>query len=68
VAQEAQRQAGVGAAVMAEISERFIMNLDAPIGRVSAPDSIYPFAQAENEWLPNPDDIIAAVKEVVSYD
>lgn len=68
VAQEAQRQAGVGAAVMAEISERFIMNLDAPIGRVSAPNSIYPFAQAENEWLPNPDDIIAAVKEVVSYD
>jgi len=68
VAQEAQRQAGVGAAVMSEISERFVMYLDAPVGRVAAPDSVYPFAQAENEWLPNPDDIIAAVKEVVSYD
>lgn len=68
VAQEAQRQAGVGAAVMAEISERFIMQLEAPVGRVAAPDSIYPFAQAENEWLPNPDDIMTAVKEVVSYD
>lgn len=68
VAQEAQRQAGVGAAVIAEISERFIMHLEAPVGRVAAPDSIYPFAQAENEWLPNPDDIMTAVKEVVSYD
>lgn len=68
VVQEAQRQAGIAAAVMSEIAERFVLELDAPVGRVAAPDSVYPFAQAENEWLPNPDDIIAAVKEVVSYD
>ncbi|MGO1337504.1 MAG: alpha-ketoacid dehydrogenase subunit beta, partial [Leuconostoc fallax] len=41
VAQEAQRQAGIGASVMSEISERFILDLKAPIGRVAAPDSIY---------------------------
>ena len=51
VAQEAQRQAGIASTVMAEISERFILSLKAPIGRVSAPDSIYPFGAAENDWL-----------------
>ena len=37
VVQEAQRTAGLGANVMAEISERFVLNLKAPIGRVSGP-------------------------------
>ncbi len=40
VVQEAQRQAGVGAAVMAEIAEHAILNLKAPIGRVAAPDTV----------------------------
>ncbi len=47
VVQEAQRQAGVGAAVVAELSERAILSLEAPIGRVAAADTIYPFTQAE---------------------
>ncbi|MFZ2929155.1 MAG: transketolase C-terminal domain-containing protein, partial [Lactococcus raffinolactis] len=68
VAQEAQRQAGIGSAVMAEISERFIMSLEAPIGRVSAPDSVYPFGAAENDWLPQVDDVINSVKNVLSFE
>ncbi len=39
---EAQRQAGVGAAVVAELSE-LIFSLEAPIGQVAAADTIYPF-------------------------
>lgn len=68
VVQEAQRQAGVGATVMAEIAERAILNLKAPIGRVAAPDTVYPFGLAENDWLPNEEDIIAKVLEVVNFD
>ncbi len=68
VAQETQRMAGIGASVMTEISERFILSLKAPVGRVAAPDSIYPFAQAENDWMVNADDIIDKVKEIVNYD
>ncbi len=68
VDQETQRMAGIGASVMAEISERFILSLKAPVGRVAAPDSIYPFAQAENDWMVNADDIIDKVKEIVNYD
>lgn len=66
--QEAQRQAGVGAAVMAEIAERAILSLKAPIGRVAAPDTIFPFGLAENDWLPNEEDILAKVREVVNFD
>lgn len=68
VVQEAQRMAGVAATVMAEISERFILSLKAPIGRVAAPDTVYPFAQAENDWMMKADDVVAKAKEVVNYD
>ncbi|HJE87040.1 alpha-ketoacid dehydrogenase subunit beta [Levilactobacillus brevis] len=67
VVQEAQRMAGVGAVVASDIAEEKIMSLDAPIGRVAAPDSVYPFAQAENDWIPNADDVEAKVREIVNY-
>ncbi|MDO5375853.1 alpha-ketoacid dehydrogenase subunit beta [Staphylococcus rostri] len=67
VVQEAQKQAGVGANVVAELSERAILSLEAPIGRVAAPDTIYPFTQAENVWLPNKNDIIEKVKETLEF-
>ncbi|WP_302046446.1 alpha-ketoacid dehydrogenase subunit beta [Leuconostoc lactis] len=68
VVQEAQRMAGIGANVMSEIAERFILDLKAPIGRVAAPDSVYPFGQAENDWMIKADDVVAKVMEVVNYD
>ena len=67
VVQEAQRQAGVGAMVMSEISERSILSLEAPIGRVAAPDTVFPFGQAENLWLPNASDIEEKVREVYNF-
>lgn len=67
VVQEAQKQAGVGAQVVSEISERAVLSLQAPIGRVSAPDTIFPFGQAENIWLPNAADIEEKVKEIMSF-
>ncbi|MCH5461144.1 alpha-ketoacid dehydrogenase subunit beta [Lactobacillus sp. LC28-10] len=67
VVQEAQKMAGVGAQVTAEIAENAIMNLDAPIGRVAAPDSVYPWAQVENDWLPNADDIEEKAREILNY-
>lgn len=65
--QEAQKQAGVSAQVAALIAEKGILSLDAPIKRVAAPDTPYPFSQGEDVWLPNKDDIVAAVKETVNF-
>ncbi len=65
--QEAQRMAGVGNNVISEVSQRAILSLKAPISFVAAPDTIYPFAQMENEWLPNAADIKAAIKETNDF-
>lgn len=67
VVQEAQKQAGVGANVVAELSERAILSLEAPIGRVAASDTIYPFTQAETVWLPNKTDIVEQAKKTLEF-
>lgn len=67
VVQEAQRQAGVGATVAAELSERAILSLEAPIARVAAADTVYPFTQAENVWLPNKNDIVEQAKATLEF-
>ena len=41
VVQESQRQAGVAGQLLSEISERAFMYLDAPVGRVTSPDTTF---------------------------
>ncbi|WP_339227556.1 alpha-ketoacid dehydrogenase subunit beta [Oceanobacillus sp. FSL K6-2867] len=67
VVQEAQRQAGVAANVVAEIQERAILHLEAPVLRVAAADTVYPFSDAEEVWLPNHQDIIEKVNTVINF-
>ncbi|UJL47801.1 alpha-ketoacid dehydrogenase subunit beta [Virgibacillus sp. NKC19-16] len=67
VVQEAQRQAGVAANVVAEIQERAILHLEAPVLRVTAPDTVFAFSDAEEIWLPNEKDIIEKVNTVINY-
>ncbi len=67
VVQEAQKQAGIAANVVAEITERAILSLEAPVLRVTAPDTVYPFPQAENVWLPNYKDILETAKKVLTF-
>lgn len=67
VVQEAQKQAGIAANVVAEITERAILSLEAPVLRVAAPDTIYPFPQAEGVWLPNYKDVVETAKKVLTF-
>ncbi|RDW17971.1 alpha-ketoacid dehydrogenase subunit beta [Oceanobacillus chungangensis] len=67
VVQEAQRQAGIAANIVAEIQERAILHLEAPVLRVTAADTIYPFSEAEDVWLPNHQDIVEKIKAVVNF-
>ena len=67
VVQEAQKQAGIAAQVVAEINDRAILSLDAPVLRVAAPDTVYAFPQAESVWLPNYKDIIETGKKVLTF-
>ncbi|MDQ0198432.1 alpha-ketoacid dehydrogenase subunit beta [Neobacillus ginsengisoli] len=67
VVQEAQKQAGIAATVVAEINDRAILSLEAPVLRVTAADTIYPFSQAESVWLPNYKDVIETAKKVLTF-
>ncbi|GIM47249.1 2-oxoisovalerate dehydrogenase subunit beta [Collibacillus ludicampi] len=67
VVQEAQRQAGIAAEVIAQINEHAILSLEAPVVRVTAPDTVYPFAQVEDEWLPDPARVIEGINKVLDF-
>ncbi|WP_436663840.1 alpha-ketoacid dehydrogenase subunit beta [Alicyclobacillus acidoterrestris] len=66
VVQEAQRSAGVGAEVIAQINEHAIYHLEAPVLRVTPPDTVYPFGMIEDEWLPTQQSVVAALNKVMS--
>ncbi|OXL84430.1 2-oxoisovalerate dehydrogenase [Paenibacillus sp. SSG-1] len=67
VVQEAQKTSGVAAEVIAQINEKAILHLEAPVLRVAGPDTVYPFAQIEDTWLPTPARVIAAVNKVMEF-
>jgi pyruvate dehydrogenase E1 component beta subunit len=67
VVQEAQKQAGIAANVVAEINDRAILSLDAPVLRVAAADTVFPFSEAETVWLPNVKDIIETATKVLKF-
>ncbi|MCF6136940.1 alpha-ketoacid dehydrogenase subunit beta [Pseudalkalibacillus berkeleyi] len=67
VVQEAQKQAGIAANVVAEINDRAILSLEAPVLRVTAPDTVFPFSAAEDVWLPDYKDIVTKAKQVIEF-
>ncbi|MGG6311071.1 alpha-ketoacid dehydrogenase subunit beta [Paenibacillus macerans] len=67
IVQEAQRSAGIAAEVIAQINEKAILHLEAPVLRVAPPDTVYPFAQIEDQWLPSPARVIEGVNKVLEF-
>ncbi|MGY4689665.1 alpha-ketoacid dehydrogenase subunit beta [Salibacterium sp. K-3] len=67
VVQEAQKQAGIASNVVAEINEHAILHLEAPVLRVTAPDTVFPFAAAEDIWLPDYTNVLEKAKAVVNF-
>ncbi len=67
VVQEAQRTAGVAAEVIAQLTEHAILHLEAPVLRVTAPDTVMAFGQIEDAWLPNVQRIVDGAIEVLDF-
>lgn len=67
VVQEAQKQAGIAANVVAEINDRAVLSLEAPVLRVAAPDTVFAFPQAETVWLPNYKDVMETALKVLTF-
>ena len=66
IAHEATKIAGFGAEIAAQVSERAIDTLKAPIFRVAGYDTPFPYA-LENVYLASPERILRAVKKALSY-
>ena len=66
VAHEGTKIAGFGAEIAAQVSERAVDSLRAPIIRVAGYDTPFPYA-LENAYLPSPERILRALVKASSY-
>lgn len=62
VVHEAARAGGVGAEVIAVINERCLYSLLRPVVRVTSPDTPFPLPSVEDELLPTPERVAAALR------
>lgn len=66
VVHEAPLSAGFGAEVVATLQTEAFYSLEAPIERVTAPDTPYPLAGIEEYYVPSEARVVAAIRRVVS--
>ncbi len=65
---EAPRTGGVGAELAAIIAEDLFSDLDAPVVRVAAPDTPFPYAPAlEAAYLPDVECVVVAARKLLTY-
>jgi len=67
VIHEGPRSCGVGAEVVARIVEKVLMNLEAPIRRVTGYDVQFPYFARERAFLPSADRIRHAARDVLAF-
>jgi pyruvate dehydrogenase E1 component beta subunit len=65
VVHEAPRNVGVGAEIAAEVAEKAIYSLLAPIQRVTGYDTVMPLFRREMDYLPSTARVVAAVKKTL---
>lgn len=63
---EACRNGGVGAEVAASIAEAAFLSLQAPVVRVTGYDTVMPYYRNEQYYLPQVEDIVTAVEQVIA--
>lgn len=67
IVHEAVRTSGFAAELIASINEKALLNLEAPVLRVTSPDVPYPLYRLENYYLPDVDRILKAIEKVMSF-
>ena len=68
VLHEDTRTGGFGAEIVATIAEEAFESLDAPVVRLTAPDTPVPFSPPlEKAFIPQVEDVVAGIKELAEY-
>jgi 2-oxoisovalerate dehydrogenase E1 component beta subunit len=64
---EAAKTGGIGAEISAQIAERGMMFLQAPVQRITGYDTVVPYGRLEKFYLPNEHQIVNAVHQAMEY-
>ncbi len=67
VVHEAPRTGGFGAEVSAQIMERAVLHLEAPVVRVTGFDTVPPLAKLEDYYQPDVEAVVEAVRESLRF-
>lgn len=67
IVHEAPKTCGFAAEIIAQINEKILLNLHAPVERVASPDVPYPMSKLEGYYLPSQERIIKAIEKVMSF-
>lgn len=67
IVHEAPRTSGLGAEIAAQINEKALLSLQAPVERVTGFDTIFPLAKLENYYLPDVKRISEAIERVMKF-
>jgi pyruvate dehydrogenase E1 component beta subunit len=67
IVQEAPRVAGFGAEIAAVLAEKAILDLRAPVLRVTGYDAPFPFWSIEDEYLPSRERVLEAARRVLEF-
>lgn len=67
IVQEATRAGGLGSEIAAELSEKALLSLYAPIGRVAGYDTIVPYPKSEHYFMPDTDRIVDEIRKAMEF-
>lgn len=67
VVHEAPRTCGMGAEISAQIMERAVLHLKAPVLRVTGFDTVPPLAKLEDYYQPDAERVLSAVRSVMEF-
>ncbi|RMF88975.1 MAG: alpha-ketoacid dehydrogenase subunit beta [Nitrospinota bacterium] len=67
VVHEAPRTCGLGAEIVAQINEKALLSLEAPVERVTGFDTVVPLPRSEHFYLPTPERIIQGIERVLKF-
>ena len=67
IVNEGSRTCGVAAEIIARLNESVFEYLEAPVKRITGFDIPYPYFQVEEHFLPESDEIVAAIIETIAW-
>lgn len=67
IVQEAPRAGGLGSEIAAELSEKALLDLLAPVGRVSGYDTVMPYPRTEHRYMPTTGRIVEEIRRTMEF-